>query len=107
MGQKAEQASKLPSECVPGLAEEIGEWGCWCFDNAVGFFMRVIGNALQEREKVGDEWRLKYSLSQLLEDDFRLPKPLTPKPRRAQQGLRSIALANPGIFTRWKEVKAS
>jgi hypothetical protein len=104
LGQKAEQASKLPSECVPGLVEEIGEWGRWCFDNAVGWFMRVMQNALQERNVTGNESEPRYSLSLLLADDFHLPKP--PAPRRGQsagQGLRAIALSNPGIFTRWKQ----
>lgn len=108
LGQKAEQASRLPSECVPGLEDEVGEWVCWCFDNAVGWFMRVTQNALQEREKLGDEWRIKYTLSQLLDDDFRLPKPPSPRQVRAQQGLTGLMLANPSIFTRWKQApKAS
>ena len=108
LGQKAEQASRLPSECVPGLEEEIGEWGCWCFDNAVGWFMRVMQNALQERDPyrtgvAGNESEPRYSLLLLLADDFHLPKPPSPRKTRAQQGLRAVALANPGIFTRWKQ----
>ncbi len=96
LGQKAEKASRLPSECVPGLLAEIGEWGVYCFDNAIGFFMRVIENALHERVETGTSSELrsaaKYTLMQLLEDDFHLPRPLTHKQSTGKIGAQVKAL---------------
>lgn len=48
----------------------------------------TIENALQEREKMGDEFPAKYTLSQLLDSDFRLPLPPGPKEKRKQTGQR-------------------
>lgn len=96
LGQKAEKASKLPSECVPGLEAEIGEWGVYCFDNAVIFFMRVIENALHERVETGTSKEprseAKYTFAQLLEDDFHLPRPLTYQQQRRAVGAQVKAL---------------
>ena len=108
MGQKAEKASKLPSECLPGLADEIGEWGVYCFDNAVGYFMRVIQNALLERENNGTEadpkWgEARYTLEELLDPHFRLPRPPTAKQRRQQTGLNAMVAAFPGMVSRFKQ----
>lgn len=83
LGRKANQSNKLPSECVPGLDEIVCDWTIYQFDNAIQFFVAVIESALQEREKVGDESRPVYSISQLLADDFRL---LTEKQKRKQVG---------------------
>jgi hypothetical protein len=63
----------------------------------------VLENASQEREKVGDEWQAKYTLSQLLEPKFRLPRKGSSNQTSNSGGLRAIAVANPGIVGRWKE----
>jgi hypothetical protein len=102
LGQKAEKASKLPSECIPGLANEVCDWTIYQFDNAVPYFMTVISNALLEREKTpsGARWghpplgaddksydtQAKYTLSQLLDVKFRLPRPPSERERRRQVG---------------------
>jgi hypothetical protein len=49
-------------------------------DNAVTWFGVTIENALQERVKTGMgrdvEYKPRYSLARLLDEDFRLPRPL-------------------------------
>lgn len=96
LGDKAERANKLPSECIPGLDEIACDWTIWMFDNAIHFFMSVMHAALSEREKIGDaknaEWKAKYTLSQLLEDEFRLPRPISHKAKRGQTGQQVKAL---------------
>lgn len=73
--QKATRFHRPPSELV-GLTDE---WAAYQLDNAVNFFGITLENALAERDKVGTganvEYRERYSLSQLLEPDFRLPRP--------------------------------
>lgn len=90
LGDKAERANKLPSECIPGLDEIACDWTIWMFDNAIHFFMSAMHAALSEREKIGDgknsEMKAKYTLSQLLDDDFRLPHPLSGKAKRGKVG---------------------
>lgn len=87
LGQKASESNKLPSECVPGLDEIVCDWTIWQFDNGIMFFFSVMKNALAETEKIGNESQAKYTLSQLLEDDFRLPRPLSHKQQRRQVGV--------------------
>lgn len=59
----------------------------YCLDKAVLTFGIVIENALQERDKVGmgkdAEYRDRYTLPQLLDPKFTLPRP-QPEPRRTQ-----------------------
>jgi hypothetical protein len=90
LGQKAEKSGKLPSECIPGIEEIACDWTIWQLDNAIHFFVSVIKNAIEEREQVGDsknvEWKAKYTFDQLLDDEFRLPRPLTYKQRRHAVG---------------------
>lgn len=69
-------ATKLgnrPSEII-GLADP---WYAYQFDNAVVLVGSAIENASQEMTKIGSdenaEWRLKYTMTQLLDPDFRLP----------------------------------
>lgn len=87
---KAKRANKLPSECVPGLDAVACDWTIWQFDNAVHFVGSVLEHALNERVETGEgknyRSQPKYKLSQLLEDDFRLPRPLTAKQERKQVG---------------------
>ena len=121
LGDKAERSSRLPSECVPGLVEEIGEWGVYCFDDAILYFVRVIQNALQEREQIGlgaqMEWRQKYTLAQLLDKDFRLPRPPSATVQKRATGAAVKAMfgsekprrkrgkgnAIPGLVQQWLE----
>lgn len=65
------------------------------FDNAVTRFGDAIENALGERQNVGDEkkpqWEPKYSLSQLLDNDFRLPRPVPEEQPSGLDGLKMLA----------------
>lgn len=72
-------------------SEDLGETNsiaAYCVDNAVLFFGITIENALGEREKVtvGKETHYEplYTLSQLLDPAFRLPRP-QPEPRKPVQ----------------------
>lgn len=51
-------------------------WAAYQFDTAVTTVGRVIENALADRKNDGTEekpdWQSKYTLAQILEDDFRL-----------------------------------
>jgi hypothetical protein len=85
---------------VPGLANEIGDLGIYCFDNAIFYFIGVIENALGETEKIGIapnvEHVAKYTLEQLLADDFRLPRPPTANEKRKQTGQQVKAIFGAG-----------
>jgi len=87
LGQKAAKYTRPPSEFIPGLWDE---WTRYCFDNAITWFCSTIENALVERVNNGSEkdprWEEKYTLSELLEDDFRLPRPPTTTERRKAIG---------------------
>lgn len=64
-------------------------------DAAVTLVGTVLENAANEMEKVGSddkpEWKPKYTMSQLLSDDFRLPlngqEPLDLDELRSMQGV--------------------
>lgn len=83
---KAKTYHKLPSEV---LGEE-DNLAAWMLDSAVTWFGITIENALQERDKVkmGTEtqYRPRYTLSRLLQQGFKLPRPL-PEPEIKQGGL--------------------
>lgn len=72
---------------VPPLRND---WAAWQFDATVLYVGLTIENAMHERESVGDpkkyETRAKYTLSQLLDDDFRLPRPHTRTAKGKQVG---------------------
>lgn len=91
--QKAKLFSRLPSE----LLKLDDEWLAYMFDNAVTLFGTVVENALQEQTNVGSDKAPKheprYSLPQLLADDFRLPAPAKAKPAQGLQGLMGL----PGV----------
>lgn len=82
---KATTYSRPPSE----LLRMEDEWMAYQLDNAVTLFGSTIENALQERQNVGTKkapkWEPKYSLTQLLDNDFRLPLP--PRPEGGIKGL--------------------
>jgi len=67
---------------------ETNSIAAYCVDGAVLWFGVTIENALGEREKVtvgkDTQYRPLYTLSQLLDPAFRLPRPL-PEPRKRAQ----------------------
>lgn len=67
--------------------EETDTIAAYCLDKTVLTFGIVIENALQERDKVGmgkdAEYRDRYTLPQLLDPKFTLPRP-QPEPRKVQ-----------------------
>ena len=71
----------------------MDRWAALQFDNAVTLVGAVIEDAAQEQQEVGTQkearWQAKYHMEQLLDDDFRLPRPPTLKERErsALQGL--------------------
>lgn len=68
-------------------------WAAYQFDAAVVMVGRVIENAAQEQHNVGGprnpKWVNRYSMDQLLDDAFRLPRPLTEK-ERERESLRAL-----------------
>ena len=73
--QKAGRWSKPPSAYFPDL---VDEWAVYQFDAAVNYLGLVVENAMLETTEVGvgDSKRsiAKYTLAQLLDDEFRLPR---------------------------------
>ncbi len=85
---KAKSYSRLPSEIL-----RLGdEWMAYQFDNAATLFGSTVENALMERQNTGTEkrpkWEAKYSLAQLLDDDFRLPAP--PRAEKPKSGIEAL-----------------
>lgn len=74
--QKAKTYSKLPSD----IFGEEDSLAAWMLDSAVTWFGVTIENLLQERVDVTMgtkvESQPKYTLTRLLDDNFRLPRPL-------------------------------
>lgn len=72
---KAKSYSQLPSK----ILEEEDSIAAWMLDTAVTWFGITFENALAERVKIqyGKEvqYKPKYSLSLLLNPNFRLPRP--------------------------------
>lgn len=96
--QKATRFHRPPSELV-GIEDE---WAAYQFDNAVNFFGVTVENALQERDEIGMgtdvKYRERYTLAQLLEPNFRLPRPAAGKPGRGGSPAHS-AQAGSGLAT--------
>lgn len=70
-------------------------WTALQLDNAVALVGITIENASQELCNAGSEkqpkWEPKYSMGQLLDDDFRLPAPPKPtKPKSGIEGLKAL-----------------
>ena len=85
--QTCKTLSQLPSDRL-GVTND---WAAYQIDDAVVWFGVTVENALAERVNHGSaekpDWRDKYTLEQLLEPDFRLPRPgqpLTGKQAAAQ-----------------------
>lgn len=67
-------------------------WVALQFDNAVALVGITLENASHELHNTGTEkqpkWEPKYTMSQLLDDAFRLPAP--PKPTKPQSGIEAL-----------------
>lgn len=85
---KATTYSRLPSE----ILRLDDEWMAYQFDNAVTLFGTVIENALLERQNTGTtkepKWESKYTLTELLDSDFRLPRP--ERPAQPESGIKGL-----------------
>lgn len=85
-------------------------WAAYQFDTAVTTVGRVIENALAEREDVGSkekpDWQPKYTLPQILEDDFRLEVEKEPTERDKQMAGWNALKAWAGKSSRVKVIKA-
>jgi hypothetical protein len=103
-------------QCLPSVdLEETDSIAAWCVDGTVLWFGLTIENALLERINRGTKEHPKmeprYTLAQLLDPDFRLPRPL-PQPKTSQQQdgfAMLLAMASqPGSgVKRWEYVKPS
>lgn len=94
--QKATKYSQLPST----IFGEENPLAAWMLDSAVTWFGITIENALQERVKVGTESRPRYSLTQLLDKNFFLPKPIEVK-QDANPWAALMAWAGKSKAVRW------
>lgn len=69
----ATKTGQRPSELI-GVEDE---WAAYQFDSAVVLVGTAIEGAAQEMEKRGSDdnprWEPKYTMKQLLDEDFRLP----------------------------------
>lgn len=87
---KAKTYSKLPSQ----ILRLEDEWTAYQFDNAVNYLGITVENALLERQNVGTEkepkYEPKYTLEQLLDDKFRLPRPVKEKPTSGIDQLKAL-----------------
>jgi hypothetical protein len=90
----------------PKPYREWNDLAAYQFDNAILFGGLVIENASQEREEYGPmnnrQSRLRYSLAQLLDPDFRLP--VGGASSTSHGGIREMAMAYPSAVGRWKQV---
>ena len=69
--------AKTTSSRPSSLVKIQDEWAAYQFDSAICMIGLAIENACLERENVGSEekpdWKNKYTLSMILEEDFKLP----------------------------------
>lgn len=67
-------------------------WTALQLDNAVALVGITLENAVQDLHNVGTEkqpkWEPKYTVGQLLDDDFRLPAP--PKAAKPKHGIEAL-----------------
>lgn len=107
LGQKAAKYNRLPSSFFPWL---VDDWLIYCFDNAILYFCTVIEGALSETKTTGIapdiEYEPKYTIDQLLDNDYRMERPPTAKEKRLRGGLRAMVMANPSAVGMWKEAPA-
>lgn len=92
---KLKTAQVLPSDDL-ALDDSIATW---CVDGAVMWFGITIENALNERVNKGTKekpkWEARYTLTQLLDPVFRLPR-LLPEPKQPAQDGFALLLALAG-----------
>lgn len=84
-----------PSDIV-GIRDR---WAAYQLDSSVVLVGSTIENALQETVKTGDKLSPRYTLTQLLDDDFRLPRAGSVS---AADALKSLAAKDKAI--RYKKV---
>lgn len=93
---KANKFHKSPSEVIDP-SYRLDDLTRYQVDNAVTHFGLTLENALNERVevKVGKrtESRPKYTLPELLDDKFRLPRPQTDLQKRQQGAMNLLAMA--------------
>lgn len=91
----ASQFNSLPSEIIDE-GHELPPIARYSINKAVNFFGTAIENALAEMVEVGIkpniEHKPKYTLSQLLDKDFRLPRPATTQAKSRKVGEQVKAL---------------
>ena len=92
MYQTATATGQRPSS----LVQIEDAWAAYQFDNAVVFLGNAIEGAAQETEWIGSEkdkhLEPKYTMAQLLDQDFRLPIPGTkPDQKDGLAALKSLA----------------
>lgn len=69
---KAAKYGRPPSDFFEELDDE---WACYQFDNAVLLLHMALDNAMRETDDADGGGRTpRYTLAQLLEPDFRLPR---------------------------------
>ncbi len=103
----AKTTSTRPSD----LLDVSERWAAYQFDTAVTTVGRVIENAMAERVEVGigdkKEWKPKYMLVQILDDDFRLEVEEEPTEHDKQLAGWNALKAWAGKSSRVKVIKLS
>lgn len=100
--QTAKASSSRPSELV-GI---VDPWAAYQLDAAVTLVGAALENASQEMHNVGTQqaprYEHKYTVAQLLADDFRLPRP----PEQPENGIEALkALAGRVKGINYRKVK--
>lgn len=89
---------------MTGIEAEYGELAAYLYDSAVVTLGTVIENALLERVESGEgkdyKSEPKYTLHQLLDPSFKLPRP----PRQKPPPVRRSSLPSGAGVTRWRMV---
>lgn len=89
--QTAKSYGQRPSD----LVEISDRWAALQFDNAVALVGVVVENASQEQHNTGTDkapkWELKYTMTELLDPEFRLPRPARKAKAKGIDGLKAMA----------------
>jgi hypothetical protein len=106
----ATKYSQLPA-AILDEDRELDSLTRYLLNKVVTWFGITIENALAERVNVGSEkephWEARYTLSQLLDPSFRLPRPMNATAARGQIGPRVKALFGSGKPKRKGKPKVS
>lgn len=93
------QTAKMASQRPSSLLDIDDAWAAYQLDSTVAMFGTVIENAANERENAGSrnepDWQPKYTMDQLLDSTFRLPRPKT-REDREREAVRTFA-GLPGV----------